>query len=85
MSYSVGLSSVTLVIGFSLTQPASADEGNVIIRHAVAVLVAPEKRALSIDYKYKFPGRETVHIVGISTVPSEGSFQYITEGKSLFF
>jgi hypothetical protein len=58
---------------------------NVTMREAVAVFVAPDRRALSIEYDYNFPGRDMVRINDIGTVPAKGSFKYITENSSLVF
>jgi hypothetical protein len=58
---------------------------NVTIKEAVAVFVAPDRRALSIEYDYSFPDRDMVRITDIGTVPAKGSFKYITENSSLVF
>jgi hypothetical protein len=78
---------VVLMVCASSAIPASGTEesNGVKILHAVTVRVAAEKKALSISYQYQFPGRETVHIKGLGTVPAKGSFAYITESPSLVF
>ena len=58
---------------------------NVTIKQAVAIFVAPDRRALSIEYDYSFPDRDMVRITDIGIVPAKGSFKYITENSSLVF
>jgi len=79
------LVATTVCLSFSQADSDEADGGSVKIKRAVAVRVAPDKDALSIDYEYRFDGRNAVHIAGLGDVPAEGSFKYVTEANSLVF
>lgn len=68
--------------------PAKSDDLSsrpAVVKQAVTVRVAPDRKALYVEYEYKFEGRDTVHISGLGEVPAQGSFKYITEAGELVF
>jgi len=92
MSLAFGLrllaSSLVATTAFHPLSYAAGDEvgtSPVKLKRAVSVRVAADKSALSIEYEYRFDGRQVVHIAGLGEVPAEGSFKYITEESSLVF
>jgi hypothetical protein len=79
------LALATLWVPCSYATSDEVEAGAVKLKRAIAVRVAPDKSALSIDYEYRFVGRQVIHIEGLGEVPAEGSFKYITEANTLVF
>jgi hypothetical protein len=57
----------------------------VTVKKVVQVLTGKETRAYSVVYEYEFPGRSSVFIDHLGTVPGKGSFGYISTDNRLEF
>lgn len=62
----------------------SAD-AKVTVKNVVQVRTGKETRAYSVVYEYEFPGRISVFIDHLGTVPGKGSFGYISTFNRLEF
>jgi hypothetical protein len=71
--------------GVSPTDAPTADKGRVNVKNVAKVLIAKDSPALSVTYEYDFPGRSSVHVGGLGTVPARGAFSYIATDKRLLF
>jgi hypothetical protein len=71
--------------GVSPTDAPTADKGRVNVKNVAKVLITKDSPALSVTYEYDFPGRSSVHVGSLGTVPARGAFSYIATDKRLVF
>lgn len=77
------VAAVLLLLGTTAAAQARTPASPLDLRSAVPMQVAPGVAALTIDYRYVFPGRSTVHIDGLGDAPASGAFRYVTREPSL--
>ena len=56
---------------------SNAATGNVEIKSCVKVFIEKGITAYSVAYDYEFPGRASVHVNGLGTVPGKGNYRYL--------
>ena len=79
---------LTRIMLLGLTATAAANAVAQTPRVTVTRLLelpTSQGKAVSLAYTYSFPGRQSVYIKGVGTVPASGSFEYLSMDRRLEF
>jgi hypothetical protein len=62
---------------------AQSPAGNITLNDVARVRIADNVYAYQVDYTYTVPGKKSVRIADVGTVPAKGHFHYLTRSENI--